>query len=520
MSLYRIVKSAREGERGATAIMVAAALVLLMGFAAIAVDAGIAYSDRRQQSSASDVGALAALQFAKTTLTATNPNCVGLSGKDFAACRGAEEALAVIEGTLPGRYAQTPDWDNCTDPDDDTLGYTQDSFVSDCISFTPNLQRARVLTPGTDVDTAFAAVLGFGSVNVDAFAEAGLELDIVGGVLPFAIGPSGSGADQACFTAGDTANDNLDISPCGSGTEGNYGKLNLRLYGNENYGTPTICGGSNAERMATNITAGSDHPLEPASKSPGVVNDNTNCNNITNPVDEVETWTGNAQGAISAGLIYGSSNPTLEGRMMCKGSLSSDTSNEDYPVGSYESADCVTINNSHPEAFDDSPLSDYINGGAPGTAPGGECAPGQVTDRQGMEECISWWKSTGPHGTSLFTTSILESPRFAGIPILDKDPGGGFSSYLITEFRPVYLETTYLGCNGVTCSIVHSPGEPSSGACSSPIVATDASCGWPGNGNKIFEAMSAFILTLDMLPDEVADKFPYQDGTIVYNLYK
>lgn len=522
MSPWNVPGRAREGDRGASAIMVAMSLTLLMGLAAIAVDAGIAYSDRRQQSSASDVGALAALQFAKTTLTATHADCTGLTNKDYAACRGAEEVLAVVDGTLPGRYPDA-EWDACVDPDDDTLGYTQHSYISDCISFTPNLQRSRVLMPGTDVDTAFSAAIGFDSVRVGAFAEAGLDLDIVGGVLPFAIGPSGSGSNQACFTAGDTSNDNLDISPCGSGTEGNYGKLNLRLYGNETYGTPTICTGSNADRMRTNIAAGSDHPLEPASESPGVINDVTNCNNITNPVDQVETWTGNAQGAISDGLIFGTTNPTLEGRLMCKGSLSTKKANETYPLGTYESSACKTINNIHPEAYDHTPLWEYIKPGANAEAVGGGCDPGAWTKkgRDKMEQCLANWKAWPlPHTISLFTNDILESPRFAGIPILDKDPGGGFSTYMITKFQPVYLETTYLGCNGVTCSIVHSPGEDSTGSCPSPITASNWSCGWPGNGNKIFEAMTAFILTLDMLPSEIAEKFPYQDGTIVYNLYK
>lgn len=516
MTMFRLGRRARDGERGATAIMVAMALLLLMGFAAIAVDAGIAYSERRQQSSASDVGSLAALQFARTSL-GTPAVCTGLVGKDLAACRGAVEALDVIDGTVPGRYTSA-DWTACTDPDDDSLGYTQDSHLSDCISFTANLQRSRVVLPGTDVDTAFAAPLGFDSVGVDAFAEAGLELDIVGGVLPFAIGPSGSGSDQACFTAGDTANDNLDISPCASGTEGNYGKLNLRLYGNENYGTPTICSGSNAERMSTNIAAGSDHPLEPASKSPGtIVNDVTNCSDITNPVDQVETWTGNAQGAISDGLIFGTSNPTLEGRMLCK------DGSEVYPLGTFNSRDCERINNNHPQEFDHTPLWDYINPGANSEAQGGGCDPGAWTKkgRDKMQQCLANWKAwPGSHTTSLFTEDILESPRFAGIPILNSDPGGGTGSYLITKFQPVYLETIYLGCNGVTCSTVHSPGEASTGSCPSPITAADWSCGWPGNGNKIFEAMTAFTLTLDMLPDSIAEKFPYQDGTIVYNLYK
>jgi hypothetical protein len=510
-----------EGERGATAILVALSLLMLMGFAAIAVDAGIAFSERRQQASAADVGALASLQFAKTTL-GTPTECTGLSGEDLAACRGAFEALDVIEGTVPGRYVLA-DWTACNDPDDDALGYTQHSHISDCISFTSNLQRARVVLPGTDVETAFARPLGFELIGVGAFAEAGLELNIVGGVLPFAIGPSGAGLDQACFTAGDTSN--LDTPPCGSGTEGNYGKLDLRLYGNENYATPTICTGSNAQRMRTNLTAGSDHPLEPASKSPGIVNDVGNCANITNPVDQVDTWTGNAAGAITDGLIFGASSPTLEGRLMCKGSPSTNTTNEDYPLGPYESSACATINTNHPEAYDHTPLWTYVDSGAPGTAPGGECAPGQTTSRQGMEECINWWKSSAPPKSDpswqpLFTEDILESPRFAGIPILDADPGGGSGSYLITEFRPVYLETTYFKCNANSCDTVHSPGESSTGACPSPLTANDWSCGWAGNGNKAVEALSAFVLDLDMLPDSISSRFPYQDGTIVYNLYK
>ncbi len=525
MSKWNLLQRSHDGERGASAILVAASLLLLMGFAAIAVDAGIGFSERRQQSSASDVGALAALQFAKTTL-GTPAECTGLTNEDLAACRGAVEALDVIEGTLPGRYV-SGDWNACDDPDDDTLGYTQDSGISDCISFTPNLQRSRVVLPGTEVDTAFSRPLGFNFIGVGAFAEASLEMDIVGGVLPFAVGPSGAGLNQACFTAGDTSN--LDTPPCGSGTEGNYGKLDLRLYGNENYGTPTICTGSNAERMSTNLTAGSDHPLEPASKSPGVVNDVTNCSNITNPVDQVDTWTGNAAGAVSDGLIYGSSNPTLEGRLMCKGSLSTNTADENYPIGSYESSRCEQINNNHPEKYDHSPLWDYVTSGAPGTSPGGECAPGQTTDREGMEDCIGWWKLNAPPKSDpswqpLFTVDILESPRFAGVPILDSDPGGGSGSYLITEFRPIYIETTYLGCNANTCSIVHSPGEDTASspppACPNPLTASDWSCGWPGTGNKNFEALSAFMLDLDMLPNEISEKFPYQDGTVVYNLYK
>jgi hypothetical protein len=99
--------------------------------------------------------------------------------------------------------------------------------------------------------------------------------------------------------------------------------------------------------------------------------------------------------------------------------------------------------------------------------------------------------------------------------------------YTIKEFIPVYLETIYMGCSAVTCDVVHSPGEGGGGnpttpppACPPALTAATWNCGWPGNGNKLIEAITGFILTLDMLPDEIAEKFPFREGTIVYNLYK
>ena len=135
-----------RSESGATALLIAISMVVLMGFAAVAVDSGILFSDRRQQQSAADGGALAAVQFAKTTLPTTN--CGALSGIFYAACRGAEEAINVVEGTLPGRYALVGDWDTCVDATK-PIEFDQTSTLSDCISFTSNLQKARVVLPGT-----------------------------------------------------------------------------------------------------------------------------------------------------------------------------------------------------------------------------------------------------------------------------------------------------------------------------------------------------------------------------------
>ena len=514
-----------RGDRGATAILVAMSMVVLMGFAAVAVDSGILYSDRRQQQSAADVGALAAVQFAKTTLPTTN--CGALSGIDYAACRGAEEAIDVIEGTLPGRYALVGDWDTCVDSGK-PAEYTQSSTISDCISFTANLQKARVVLPGTDVDTSFARVIGVNTVRVGAFAEAKLDLSLKGGPIPFAVGPGAGSSSQACFFA--QSSGNLDIDTCGSSDEGNFGKLNLRLYGNYTMGTPQICSGITAARMAVNIVMGADHAMELTGVSPGIVNDDTNCPITSNPVDQLITWTGNASGAMQDGFFDGIATPNVEGRLLCKGALSTGPGNE-YADQGFVSTEWDDINNYLDESVDHTPLWYYIVPGAISEViPGGACAPGLgvITNRAEMATCLDGWKAwtvvNGTHTKALFEPTLSLSPRFAAVPIIHADPGTGLGQYLITNFLPTYIETVYFKCNANTCDIVHSPGENKDTdqplACPNPLTADISSCGWPSNGNKGIEAVSSFVLTLDMLDPVIADHFPFTPGTIIYNLSK
>ena len=508
-----------RNDSGVTAVLVAMMMFLLMGFAAVAVDSGILFNDRRQQQSAADGGALAAVQFAKTTLPTTN--CGALSGIDYAACRGAEEAIDVVEGTLPGRYALVGDWDTCVDAGK-PAEFTQGSTLSDCISFTDNLQKVRVVLPGTDVDTSFARVIGVDTVRVGAFAEARLDLNLSGGVLPFAVGPGGAGTSQACFKANSTSN--LDIAPCSSGVEGNYGKLGILTYGNSTMGTVELCTGSNAQRMSTNIMLGADHPMEKTGVSPGIVNDSTNCPVISNPVDELVTEPGNAVGALEDGFFNGIAALPWEGRLTCK-----DGDAAENPAQGFVSSDCVNINTWMPESIDNTPLWDFIVPGANAEVVGGACAPGggAIKNREEMETCLDAWKAWPvAHTLSLFDLALTTNPRYGAVPILNSDPGGGIGSYLITDFRPTYLHTLYFKCNANNCDTVYSPGEhtdaspPPLATCPNPVLPTHSNCGWPLTQKKSLTAISAFVLTLDMLDPVTAATFPFTPGTIVYNLSK
>jgi len=285
-----------------------------------------------------------------------------------------------------------------------------------------------------------------------------------------------------------------------------------------------MCGNAfSTTKFAVNIVVGSDHPLEEQWRLPGIVDDFTNCNNFANPVDQVRTWTGNAANALEDGLFNGISTPSLEGRLLCKGSLSSSTSGEPS-WADFESSSCQAVLNTFPEELDDTPLWEFIIPGANAEVEGGACVPGgnPVTSRAQMVACLDGWNdwatNNGPHTLSLFSLDILSSPRFAAIPVLDNNPSTGVGAYTIESFVPAYLETIYLNCAGFSCNLVYSPGVASSGSCPTPLTDTDTSCGWPGFGNKVLEAVTAYVLNVDMLDPALQKSFPGRPGTVVYNL--
>ena len=100
-----------SGERGASAIIVASTLFLLMGFAAIAVDTGAAYDERRQQQGAVDTGLLSAGVTSQRLPTQTG--CAASGGfNQVAACNGAIVAIETINSNLgaaftPADFADT-----------------------------------------------------------------------------------------------------------------------------------------------------------------------------------------------------------------------------------------------------------------------------------------------------------------------------------------------------------------------------------------------------------------------------
>ncbi|MGQ0848913.1 MAG: pilus assembly protein TadG-related protein [Actinomycetota bacterium] len=507
-------------DRGATALLVALCLLLLIGFAALAVDVGGAFDDRRQQQSAVDAGTLAAVQYANLNDLPMPAQCAFGSLKQRAACRGSFEAMRVVAGGLNSRFSLA-DWTGCTDTGDDTAQYTVGAVLADgvtplfdCISFTSNLKKGRVWLPTTQVPTSFGRVLGTTSIDISSMAEAGADIQSSSDVLPFALGPTGTGGSQACLFANPTAN--LDVAPCNGPVQGNFGFLDISLYGNDIFPTITKCTGDTQGNLATNLALGTDHELSIWQLGDPVHNDRLECEIFTAQPNEVLTQTGGSNTGLENGLFKGINSPLAEGRLVCK-----DGDPEEIGrIPKTSGGACVDVVNNFPEFVDDTPLWNFLTGpGIAFTAP--TCSA--VDNRQEMEACLIAWRTKAlitPNPPPLFTADVLGSPRFAAVPSLNFDPSNGSGNYLILAFVPAYLETIYLGCSANDCDVVHSPGESSVGPCPSPITPLVNTCGVPANGNKNMRALTSFILTLDMLDPSITEFWPSRPGTLVYNLIK
>ena len=502
---------------GAVAILIALCMLIFMGFAAIAVDGGMAIDERRQEQSGVDAGTLSAGISAQATPVQTG--CATFSGLQLATCNGAVVAMQIIGKNADAVYPITA-FDGATHcanasfPVEFRTGGGNSGIIStvrdgatnrtlECIRWNENLSRVHIKLPITQVATTFGRLLGRNSIDVNAFAEAEAELKRPGQLIPFVVGPTGGGANLGCLFEPSTG---IASPPCDGPTQGNFGYMLPSLYGDVNLNTPIACNPPQDGISAT-LAKGADHIYALNSSVPGVANDRANCPNKNQLIDQIDVRTGGTAVPIEVGalgMIFGT-----EGRLRCKDGDSAEPSWVNPP---WSSSACANVNGNHPETLDSVALWSFINAGAAAES-GGTCTT-SISNRAGMTTCLAAWRAYGTHSTTLFTAALATTPRFAWVPRVNADPfTGGSGFYTIEEFLPVFLQTMYLKCIPAGCDVAFDPGQASSGAC----VGFGESCGWPSTGNKNLDAMSAFILRADMLPFPL-DMFPGSPGQLVYNL--
>jgi len=192
-------------ERGAVIVVVAVAIVALLGFAAITVDAGSLYVERRRIQDAADAAALAGAQ---------------LLPEDPLGAQSLAQALAAQNGADPLQIQVE------VSPDNDWI-------------------RVRA---GDEVEFGLARALGFSEATVTAASRAGVEaVGALQGVQPFGV----QGQD---FVEGEQYALKLGSQSDPGPYHGNFHALALGSAGAETYAGNIACGYSGRIRLGQELT--------------------------------------------------------------------------------------------------------------------------------------------------------------------------------------------------------------------------------------------------------------------------
>ncbi len=492
MSLMNL-KHVRGDERGAAVVMVALSLTLLLLFLAVAIDAaGLGYNERRQDQSAADVAALAAVQFTSTAF-ATDPTCAALTGLARSRCNGAAEAMRVANATLDD--PSLADWADATRCPDRPAGFVV-SPLTPCVAFNANNQRAWVRIPLIEKPTTIARAVGFDSITTSASAIAGTSLDFPGSVLPFLVPGNAAGADYNCLKTGS----NPSFGPCDGSTTGNFGAMDFYLYGNEDLQYTERCTGDTNGRFSANVARGIDHPLSahPTGNGSGRI-DRDHCPNFGAMPDMVYAETGNIN--IEPGFLYGG---TEYSAVPYPGRIQQDPGGflVRGPQGSTVAA-----------RIDNTPIWTYLRSDLGGTP----CDRDDVDTPPEMMACITWAKG---EPRTIFSGDIVTARRFGWTPsVYEMDFSTGSSTpFHIKGYLPVYLDTTFFGCSASTCDIMHTPGVANTVSCPSSPPDAQITCGTPGSGNKNLVAIAAYVLDSSIVPDIAKEPSPGSQNQRTFNL--
>lgn len=245
------------GESGASAVTIALAMVVILGMAAVAIDAaGFGFNERRQAQTAADTGVMAG---------ATGY----LLGEDDTT--KVSEVLKLARANLNQTYDdgswQTA-WESCVDPDIGSVDVGTGTPVafspmpnpfpspgtSDLQCVSQSSSYLRVVIPDQFVDTSFAKVIGFDEISTAAQAIARIEtINEDDGLLPFGI-PGLTGSGEICLSTNPSG---IAEDPCQGPSGGGFGAINSERFG-DFFGAPD-CGNPGAPDLEQNVALGIDH---------------------------------------------------------------------------------------------------------------------------------------------------------------------------------------------------------------------------------------------------------------------
>ena len=519
-----------NGESGAVAILVAISMVVLLGIAAIAIDLGAGFNERRQDQTSADLAAVAgALSFGSKSAMVS-------------------QVLTVARANLDTSYTDAEwqaAWQSCTDPGrtaaflpmPEPSGWG--SGTLDCISLSPSSLRVRV--PEQETDTTFGQLLGVDTLSTDAYAVVTVFPPEGEGALPFAL-VAGAGPGEICL---DTGPSGTTDPPCDGPAAGSFGNIAPPLFGNRDIGTEPECDQQTSanNHVAESIAMGVDHiiwdyPQGSWDLTGWSTSDNTAKNTVLNSTVNMDlcnevtsggvTVAAPADGVFVDGVVIDTGNSVKADAT--EGLISSATFSDGGKGRLWRTDNPIDVMSGDTAlSLDNQPLWDYLLGngvemddgvlivGGPVAYDGSyapvSCDPDEFPEtldlltlddnNSQMRECLADY--AGAFSGQIFSDLILESPRFGVAPQLWHDNlGSGVSYRPVERFRQVYLAGVWFDLKAVGPNEVFYPGHPGSEWC--PVT----------QGSKCaeiveIEQLTAFLLDSNMVSFKARTVYPGAD---------
>ncbi|MEX0863859.1 MAG: Tad domain-containing protein [Acidimicrobiia bacterium] len=506
-------------------LIIAGAMVLLMGIIAIAVDIGFGQSERRIDQTGADAAALAG-----SLELVISDEANGLEAS-------LDRVYEIVDTNL-GRTVAYADWAACSDPDAlyySTLTDLGASNGSDCVSLSEDFNTLRVRLPYQAVDTYFAPVIGSDSINVSAAAEAERNAEFGGGGnVPFYVLDGTGVGTELCIKTGTN-----DFSSCGSPSSGSFGDFVPYFYGPVGGDLSTICNKAQQPRpLARAIAMGIDHEFSRFAPFPGGterVNGSWCASGVPGPLlpNTIQPGSGYSANDITWGLVEGERYP---GSQSFPGRLTRD----DASVTAQDMGSASVFGH----GIDNRPLWDYIdltlvtpslpgcdffndpaNQGHVPTTPAIDVVPTYNLRRANLIACLGEAHTNGVRILSVDRDAngefdILETPRVGAAPKIWEDffpPNNNFHMH-IQNLSPIFIESLYADianphfqCNGLdnvtwpgVC--VHRAGIDGSMIVTSP-------------GAEVFQSVGAIVLSCEIMPVGTCPTLQDPSGTGLTFLY-
>lgn len=424
--------------------VVAIVMVVLLGMVALTLDFGQKVNARRNVQAAVDIGLLSGAQEVSVSRAAAS-----------------ERIAAEIRKNLDLDFTDS-EWSemwrmaNCVDPDRLEVRGTVGAAPTDCISF-DDTGQVRVRMPDVVIPTLFGGIFGVDQLRVSAEAVALVGQGAgIGNLAPFAVVAGASDGSLICLRS---SSGGRAEPPCTGARSGNFGALDVSIYGDPAFNTHNIaCNTNRNDTFTINLAVGVDHLVRVHTGGAGVTD---SCAKPFGP-DQFHTLTGLGNG-LWEGLVSGKS---IQGTHF-PGRLTN------HAPG----APTITVRQgASAHVIDNTPIWAYIPTGlAPDEAPR-SChretfeALEFTAATANIETCLNDYQqaiASGANHVPLFTVDangdgeldIIANPRFIVVPQLhETELPRGRKVVRVAGFRAVWMQGLYFPSGPRL--VVTEPGDP------------------------------------------------------------